>query len=92
MRAIDSERAVEDFGRRVAEERANHGRTQAEFAARIEVSLRYVQHIEAGYQNVSITTAVRFANALDVPLSSLFKLPRTRRPKRGRPRGTSRSS
>ena len=90
MRAIDPERAVADFGRRVAEERTRHGWTQAEFAARAEVSLRYAQHIEAGYQNVSITTAVRFANALDVPLWTLFKLPRTRRPKRGRPRGASR--
>ena len=87
MRPINPERAVEDFGRRVAEERTKHKWTQAEFAVRVGVSLRYVQHIEAGYQNVSITTAVRFANALDVPLSALFKPPRTRRPKRGRPRG-----
>ena len=90
MRAINPERAVEDFGRRVAEERTKHKWTQAEFAVLVGVSLRYVQHIEAGYQNVSITTAVRFANALDVPLASLFKPPRTRRPKRGRPRGTAR--
>ena len=91
MRTIDPERAVEDFGRRVAEERTKRSWTQAAFAVRLGVSLRYVQHIEAGYQNVSITTAVRFANALDTPLSALFKPPRTRRRKRGRPRGTARS-
>jgi transcriptional regulator with XRE-family HTH domain len=86
MRAIDAGRAVRDFGRRVGEERARRRWTQAEFAERIGVSVRYVQHIEAGTQNVSIASAVRLANALHVPLTSLFEPPSSRRPQRGRPR------
>ena len=91
MRPIEPDRAVSDFGRRVGEERELHGWTQAEFAEHVGVSLRYVQHIEQGSQNVTITSAVRFANALKVPLAKLFEAPRTRPAGRGRPPKTRRT-
>jgi ribosome-binding protein aMBF1 (putative translation factor) len=43
MRQADPEKAVRDFGRRVAEERAKQGWTQAEFAEMADFSVPYLQ-------------------------------------------------
>lgn len=89
MRAADPEKAVRDFGRRVGEERARHNWTQAQLAEEAGVSLRYIQQIEAGGENLTIKSTVEIANVLGVSVAALFTAPKTKRPARGRPRGTS---
>ena len=74
------------LGRRVAELREAATLTQQALADRIGVSPKYVQEIEAGRQNVTLTTIVRVAVALDVGARELFDPPTSlarRRP--GRP-------
>jgi transcriptional regulator with XRE-family HTH domain len=63
------------FGRRFAEIRVARGLTQERLAERARVSVRYVQMIESGGENLSILVAARFSNLLQVPLAELFSLP-----------------
>jgi transcriptional regulator with XRE-family HTH domain len=58
---------IHNYGLRVAELRAAHGLTQAELAERLDVTLRYMQRVEAGQQNVTLGTQARVSQALDVP-------------------------
>ena len=85
MRQADPEKAVRDFGRRVAEERAKQGWTQAQFAELAEFSVRYLQGIEAGKENVTIKSAAVIANLLSVQLRVLFDSPTTKQRGPGRP-------
>lgn len=48
-------------GRAVAAFRRASGTTQAELAARASVAVQYVQRVEAGKQNLTIATSVKFA-------------------------------
>ena len=59
-------------GRAVAAFRRASGMTQAELAARASVAVQYVQRVEAGKQNLTIATCVKFANALGVEPVRLF--------------------
>lgn len=86
LRAIDPDEAVRAFGRRVAEVRHDRGWTQEQLAERADVSVRYVQHIEQGTQNLSIRSVARLAGVLRVPLGVLFEAPRRAKPSKGRPR------
>lgn len=63
------------FGRRVAEIRVARGLTQEQLAERARISVRYVQMIESGAENVSILAAARLANRLEVSIVELFALP-----------------
>jgi transcriptional regulator with XRE-family HTH domain len=85
MRAIEPDHAVRALGRRVAEIRVRRNRTQEEFAEDLDVSLKYVQRIEAGRANLSVRSLVRVANALHVPLKEFFSKPRSMSVRRGRP-------
>lgn len=85
MRAIDPDRFVRHVGRRVAELRAELGWTQEQLAEHARVSLKYLQRIEAGRENLTLRSVARLANHLRVPPAELFVPPRSRRPKRGRP-------
>lgn len=60
--------------------------TQENFAEKLEVSLRYLQFVEAGNENLTIETLVKLANALKVPFPELFTPPTTTRVRRGRPK------
>lgn len=61
--------------------------TQEKLAERAEVSVRYVQRVEAGSENVTVRTLAKFANALRVDLAALLSPPATlRRAGPGRPR------
>ena len=89
MRQIDADLALRRFGRRIAELRVQKGLTQEELAERARLSVRYIQMVEAG-TNVSIRTAIRFANLLRVELPELFVKPSgdaTRMPRKGPRRG-----
>ena len=90
-RAPDPDEAVRAFGRRVAEVRHERAWTQEQLAERAEVSVRYIQHIEQGRQNLTIRSAVRLAWVLRVQLGELFQAPRRGKPPKGRPRSRARA-
>lgn len=79
----------QDVGRRVAEARVVRGWSQEDFAAKLGVSAKYVQRIEAGRENLSIASLVKLANCLRVPVPALFTPPTTPAPRPGRPAGRS---
>ncbi len=84
-----TDQVLSDLGARLADLRRAGGETQADLAARLGVSLRYLQHLEYGEHNVSVDTLVRMANAHGVTLSELFAPPKVRAPRRrGRPPGS----
>jgi transcriptional regulator with XRE-family HTH domain len=66
--------------------------TQEALAERLDVSVKYLQRIEAGKENLTIQSVVGLANALDVTLSYLIKPIRIARAKPGRPPATKRKS
>lgn len=72
-------------GRRVAELRVRRGSTQEQVAAEADLSLKYLQRVEAGRENLTIRSLVRFANFFKVPVRALFAMPRARVRRRGRP-------
>lgn len=81
----DPDRALGDVGRRIAELRRRRAWTQEEMADRVGVSLKYLQRIEAGRENLTIRSLVRVATVLDAKPRDLFLSPRARVVRRGRP-------
>lgn len=62
------------IGRAIAKFRRAHSMTQAALARKVSVSVQYVQRVEAGKQNLTISSLVRFANALEVEPHHLVAL------------------
>lgn len=85
MVALDSEQLLEDVGRRIANMRVDRKLTQAELAARAEVSIKYLQRVEAGQENLTLRSIAKFANLFGVGIVSFFTGPVDERPSRGRP-------
>ncbi|MGO9917459.1 MAG: helix-turn-helix transcriptional regulator [Isosphaeraceae bacterium] len=86
MRRTTIEAVKTDLGQRVAELRREGGLTQARLAESAEISLRYLQSIEAGEENPVLDLLVRFANLFGVSVPDLFQPPRsTGQRKPGRP-------
>lgn len=86
MRQQNPERVLKDVGRRVAELRRKVGMTQQRFAEDVlGMSLKYLQAVEAGRENLSVLSLVKLANLMGVPTIDLFAPPTTREVKRGRP-------
>jgi transcriptional regulator with XRE-family HTH domain len=82
-----AQRVLRDLGRRVAEIRVTAGMTQEQFAERrLKVSPKYLQRIEAGRANLTVTSLVTLADALSVDVRELFRAPKSRDMRRGRPR------
>lgn len=80
------ERLQADVGARVAELRAAGGWTQVQLAERMKVTMRYVQAIELGQQNLSLGSLLKVARALGVEVAALFEKAQPRTPRPGRPR------
>ncbi len=74
-----------DVGRRIAELRVARGWTQDVFAERAEVSPGYIRHVEAGRENLTLTSLVKLATLLGVTVPDLFVPPASRHVRRGRP-------
>lgn len=61
------------FGEVVRRYRTKLGISQEDFADKAEIHRTYVSMIERGKVQVSITIAQKVAEALEVPLSRIFK-------------------
>lgn len=85
MRPLNPLRVRENIGRRIAERRAELGLTQAELAEIAEVTLRYVQAVEAASKAILVDSLVKFANALESPMATFFEPARTKKRGPGRP-------
>jgi len=85
VRPANPERILGLIGRRVAELRASRELTQEQLAERAEVSARYIQRVEAGTENLTVTTLIKMSNALRVPLADLLVPPVAPRARPGRP-------
>lgn len=80
------ERLQAEVGARVAELRLERGGTQVQLAERMKVTMRYVQAIELGQQNLSLGSLLKVARALGVEVAVLFEKAQPRTPRPGRPR------
>jgi transcriptional regulator with XRE-family HTH domain len=86
MRPVDHARVLQGIGRRIAEVRRDRAETQEEFAEGLEVSVRYIQFVEGGKENLTVETLVKFANFLRVPVIELFTPPTRPKAGPGRPK------
>lgn len=85
VRPINPARLIQNVGARLGEIRRAQGMTQQNVADRLEVTLRYVQKVEAGEANLTLRSMAEFANALKMPLEELLTLPQPRKRRPGRP-------
>ncbi len=87
--AQDADEIVKNVARRIVELRLARGLTQEKFAEALDCSVQYASRIEVG-ENLSITTLTKIANAIGVPVITLFEPPSSEESsvKRGRPRRT----
>lgn len=85
MKAAGEARLLRDFGRRLAELRAERGFTQERLAEKVNLATRYLQAIEAGAENPTIRTLIHLAAALRVSVQALFEPPKSRAVRVGRP-------
>ena len=86
MKPIDPERLLRDAGRRLAELREARGLTQQALAEELGVSMRYVQSVEAGKENLTLRTLADYASVLRVTIPEVFQPPASRKRRVGRPR------
>jgi transcriptional regulator with XRE-family HTH domain len=86
MRPADPARVLQGIGRRIAEIRRDRALTQEKFAEALGVSVRYIQFVEAGDENLGVETIVKIANALNVPVIDLFTPPTKPKAGPGRPK------
>lgn len=80
------ERLQTQVGARVAELREARAWTQAQLAGRLDVSMRHVQSIELGHQNLTLKSLIALARSLGVEVASLFEEAQPRLVRPGRPR------
>lgn len=86
VRSVDADRLVQDVGRRLAELREARGLTQQALADALNVSMRYVQAVEAGEENLTLRSIAVLINVLRAPVTAVFEPPQARRRRPGRPR------
>jgi transcriptional regulator with XRE-family HTH domain len=74
--AQDADEIVKNVARKIVELRLAKGMTQENFAEALDCSVQYASRIEVG-ENLSITTLTKIANAVGVPVITLFEPPST---------------
>jgi transcriptional regulator with XRE-family HTH domain len=89
--SVDPLRLQRQVGRRVADLRRTKAWTQDQFAERLGVSLKYVQRVEAGTENLTLGSLARLAGQLGVEVPALFVAAAKTRVVRGRPKKTAAS-
>lgn len=77
---------LRDLGLRMRELRRLRELTQEAFAEKLGMLAPNYARIEQGRANATVDTLVRIAHALDVDVLDLFKKPKDRNVKPGRPR------
>jgi transcriptional regulator with XRE-family HTH domain len=82
---LPSTGVLRTVGRRIAELRAQKALTQAELSEAVNISLKYLQRIEAGRHDVGLQLTTSLAAALGVDILELFREPRAVEVRRGRP-------
>ena len=85
METRDASVVLREVGRRVAELRQGQGLTQEALAEQLGFTVKYLQRVEAGRENLTIRSLVRFADVLGVDLPELFTPPRSMEVRTGRP-------
>ncbi|HEY5377021.1 MAG TPA: helix-turn-helix transcriptional regulator [Polyangiaceae bacterium] len=86
MLSPQTEAQLKKVGRRIAELRQGAELTQEQLAAKLKITLKYLQRVEAGRHNLSVDSLVRFSRALKAEPKALFEEPRTLMVNVGRPR------
>lgn len=86
MHTRDIDDTVRNVGRRVAELRARAGLTQERLAERLGLSVKYIQRVEGGGENLTVRSLARIAGLLGVAVTELFRKPRTKKAGPGRPK------
>lgn len=61
------------FGNKIKEERLKLNLSQEKLALEADVDRTYVNDIEKGSRNVSLVIAHKLSQALNIPLSNIFK-------------------
>ena len=90
MKSLQPAKVLSNVGRRIAELRSERGLTQEALSEKLGVTTRWIQSAEAGGENFTLTTLVRFANALKAPVGEFFAAPTRAKPRPGRPRSPER--
>lgn len=86
MHSPQTDALLKKIGRRIAELRQDAEQTQEQLAAKLRITLKYLQRVEAGRHNLSVDSLVRFSRALKAEPMTLFEEPRSLAVNRGRPR------
>jgi len=63
----------EKIGKRIKELRTQAGLTQMELAWKSTLDRTYINSVENGRRNISITNIEKIANALNINISALFE-------------------
>ncbi len=87
MLDADVQKVLVAIGANVTRLRKQKRMTQAQLAEAIDVETNFEQKIEYGTAVSSLSTIVRLAKALGVPVVALFRAAKPRKVGRGRPRG-----
>ena len=85
VKLLRSDDVLRDLGRRIAELRTIRGLTQDRLAENADVTVQYIQRIEAGRENLTVRSLVRIANLLGASVPELFQEPLRRQVRPGRP-------
>lgn len=83
--AKETRAVLRDLGFRVRELRRERGLTQEAFAEKLQMLTPNYARIEQGRANVTVDTLARVARALGVEVVDLFRRPKDRNVKPGRP-------
>ena len=86
MLSPQTEAQLKKVGRRIAELRQGAELTQEQLAAKLKITLKYLQRVEAGRHNLSVDSLVRFSRVLKAEPKALFEEPRSLMVNVGRPR------
>ncbi len=70
---IDKQKALTEIGLRIRQLREAKALSLQEFADKLDIEYNNVIRIEKGRTNFTIGTLVKIANALEIPISGLFK-------------------
>ncbi len=69
------DKTIAQVGRRIAALRRLRGLTQEQLASHAGVSVKYLQRVEGGRENLTIRSLARLSSLLNVEVRDLFEAP-----------------